>query len=112
MCSGMTRLNLMLDDARKSNPTAVVMNIGDIFHAGVSLLLAVNTMDDLLNAPGIDVGVIGSGGSYFSPVIPRARYRAIVGLEGDVAEALPCIRAAEVSTFLRVGALKWGSAAT
>lgn len=43
---------------------------------------------------------------------PRHYTGALVGLEGDKAGALPCIRAAEVSTFLRVGALEWGAAAT
>lgn len=69
----MARLKIMLDAPRKSNPTTVAMNIGDIFHAGVSLLLAGQCRDDLLNALGLDVGAIGNGGSYFNPVITRAR---------------------------------------
>ena len=34
MCSGIARLKIMLDAARKSSPHIVVMNIGDTFHGG------------------------------------------------------------------------------
>ena len=79
-------MKTMIDAARKSNPNTVVMNIGDTFHGGVEAFYSLgNAVTDPLNALGIDVGVFGNWD--YTPSFTRARYRRIVGLEGDVVQA-------------------------